>query len=144
MFIQANIGRNFTVTATNGPATATNAMKPVVWEMFQGDVKDEIFLAVHDVNIEVSIGIEREDFQVHTGTGEWEGVKEESAHVSVYFDTKPGQVNAARLQEHLSDRLAALAREYGQDAIAFMITDSHLATPNAPTHGYTSRLESAR
>ena len=122
MYIQANIGRNITTNLGVRP------MGDIAWETFQKDVKDEIFLAVHDVDIPTAIEIEFEDFQVHTGMGEWQGVKEESAHVSVYFDTKPMQIFAARVHEHLSDRLAALAREYGQDAIAFVVTDSHLAT----------------
>lgn len=118
MYIQASIGRN----------VGTEPMADAVWHVFKQDTREALFLSVHDVDIAVAVGIEWEDLQVHTGIGEWDGVKEESAHVSVYFDTKPGQVNAARLHEHLSDRLVALAREYGQDAIAFIVTDSHLAT----------------
>lgn len=118
MYLQASIGRN----------VGTKPVEADVWHAFQQDTREALFLSVHDVDIEVAVGIKWEDLQVHTGMGEWDGVKEESAHISVYFDTKPGQINAARLHEHLADRLVALARYYDQDAIAFIVTDSHLAT----------------
>lgn len=118
MYIQANIGRN----AGPGP------MGDTMWETFQRAVRYAIADTIDETTDVVGHYLLGQ-FQIHTGMGEWEGVAEESAHVSIYFDTRPGQVNAARVHEHLRDALADLAKVYSQDAIAFIVTDSHLATP---------------
>jgi hypothetical protein len=117
MYIQANIGRN----SKNVP------MSDSAWQKFQTDTRRAIMAAIYGPNPALPILHLQSQFQFHTGIGEWDGVTEESAHISVYFDTKPGQVNAAKVTEHMRDRLADLARAYGQDAIAFMVTDSTLA-----------------
>lgn len=133
MYIQANIGRNVTDLRDGSDMTLNDQS----WAMFQRDVKDEIFLAVHDTDIAIAVEIEFEDFQVHIGVGEWQGVKEESAHVSVYFDsdgrawdepTSTWRDLAPAIRDALQKRLSYLAFQYGQDAIAFVVTDSHLAT----------------
>jgi hypothetical protein len=126
MYIQANIGRN----AANVP------MSDTAWENFQNDVRDEILTAVWEW---LGVDIKPGDFQVHTGMGEWDGVPEESAHASVYFDTDTSAVALYReggkwtsrkdkVTQALETRLSRLAFAYGQDAIAFIVTDSHLAT----------------
>lgn len=139
MFIQANIGRNVSTPAWQrapkpGPKNPNpnhaivEPMSDTAWANFQEDVRDAIIIAIYAPHPDLEGQGLRDQFQFHTGMGEWEGVAEESAHVSLYFDAKPGKINASAVHEHLSDRLADLAREYGQDAIAFVVTDSHLAT----------------
>lgn len=133
MYIQANIGRNITVTATNGPATATKPMDIRVWEKFQADTALVIRQVLSD---ELSTPLDN-DTQTHTGMGEWDGVPEESAHVSIYLD-HDGRAwddfggrwydRMPDVRNSLSRRLGDLAHRYGQDAIAFIVTDSHLAS----------------
>lgn len=117
MYIQANIGRN----ASNVPMSET------AWATFQQDVKEEIVTAIYQATSAQGLGL-MPLFQVHTGEGEWEGVKEESAHVSIYFDHPWEDAEFADIAHALEDRLSNLAHAYGQDAIAFVVANSHLAT----------------
>jgi hypothetical protein len=130
MYIQANIGRN--VAERDG---STRAMNDTAWLNFQNDVKEEVMMSLLAAGLGGLVSLS--SFQVHTGTGEWNGVKEESAHVSVYFDhdgrTYDGTMGSwldrrPDVRKALEVKLAYLAFQYGQDAIAFMVTDSHLAT----------------
>jgi len=124
MYIQANIGRN--VTDKRDGSTLT--LSDTAWTHFQNDVKQEVYLSVKHV-LGSSVTLHIADFQVHTGMGEWEGVQEESAHVSIYFDANdPTVVSELEVRGNLAKRLSYLAFQYGQDAIAFVVTDSHLAT----------------
>jgi hypothetical protein len=123
MFIQANIGRN-----VENAVVGAGPMSDAAWSTFQKDVKDEIFLAVHTADINLAFQIEFEDFQVHTGVGEWQGVKEESAHISVYLETINETLFALEtITSALGERLQYLAFQYRQSAIAYVVTESHLA-----------------
>lgn len=124
MYIQASIGRN----------VGTAPMSDTAWSNFQNDVRDEILTAVWEW---LGVDIKPGDFQVHTGMGEWDGVPEESAHVSVYFDHDGHRYDDSlgtwhdrrpQVRKELDQRLSYLAFQYGQDAIAFVVTGSHLAT----------------
>lgn len=129
MYIQANIGRN--ANGVNRTTNEPNAvpMSDTAWANFQQDVKEEILSALWEANMPADV-VSLSDFQVHTGMGEWDGVPEESAHVSVYFDSNGTGVPfmMESIKANLDQRLSYLAFQYGQDAIAFVVTDSHLAT----------------
>ena len=114
MYIQANIGRNI----DNHPMTDLS------WETFRTATISAIISAAHDAGILLGRG----DFQVHIGTGEWQGVPEESAHVSIYYARPVSSRTVDTVRESLGEQLPFLAGSYGQDAIAFIVTDSHLAT----------------
>lgn len=119
MYIQASIGRN----------VANVPMGDTAWERFREDTRDAILIAIYATHPDLPGLRLQSQFQFHAGQGEWGGVKEESMHVSVYFEwpVGVGRANEAAIVEDLNDRLVEVAREYGQDAIAFVVTDSHLA-----------------
>ena len=60
------------------------------------------------------------DCQLHYGRGMWDGVPEDSAHISIFWE--PGLD-----VEQLRAMLKSLARRFGQDAIA-LIAGSELVT----------------
>lgn len=149
MYIQINIGRNV------GKAP----MARNVWADFKADVRAAVIVAVEAATRDDG-SVRPEMFETHIGFGTWDGVEEESAHVSVFIDhdgrilrPAPGLRQGLpdmtwvdvkpEIRDSLSSRLSRLAAQYGQHAIAFVVTDSHLAMRDAPTP-YTSRLESAR
>jgi hypothetical protein len=142
MYIQANIGRNVTMhEALTNEVVGTEPMSDYLWNAFQEATKEAIVRAIVRALPENAWpGHPATDtFEVHTGTGTWEGHTEESAHVSLYFehdghtwtsgvpggqgwhDVKP----ALRLA--LDDSLTRLAHQWGQEAIAYLVTDSALA-----------------
>lgn len=141
MYIQINIGRNFT-DSRGAAKTHTNRN----WSDFQNETVAVLLTAVNaTLNYQPSAIAKASRVEVHTGTGTWDGVTEESAHISLFHNVEldmfalleggesvgfaPANVTNATemvtflLETHLSD----LARAYGQDAIAFIVTDSHLA-----------------
>lgn len=54
------------------------------------------------------------EVQVHSGTGDWDGVPEDSAHVSLFA---PDGIDVDKLRE----LAAILAAHYGQEAIALIV-----------------------
>lgn len=63
--------------------------------------------------------------EFHFGQGEWEGVTEESVHITVYRETLDGTYLYGVRQG-----LARLAYMYGQDAIALSVTEPVLIHRN--------------
>ena len=111
MFIQVSIGRN----DSNGRMDAAH------WNHFQQDVKDVILTSIYTPHpmLEENWALAPK-IETHYGEGEWDGVKEESAHLSVYFPT-PAGVAAHRVREMLDRDLSILAYDYDQDAIAYVV-----------------------
>jgi hypothetical protein len=141
MYIQVNVGRNFTTSRGEGRTHLDRT-----WADFKNDVKAVILQAVNaTVNYQPSAVAHASQIEVHTGSGTWDGVTEESAHVSLFHDVEldmfallvggksidfaPGNVTTPTemVTFLLSANLPSLAAAYGQDAIAFIVTDSHLA-----------------
>jgi hypothetical protein len=141
MYIQINIGRNFFDARGEGRTHLDRT-----WADFQNDVKAVIIQAVNaTVNYQPSAMAHASQIETHIGKGTWEGVTEESAHVSLFHDVEldmfalleggksadfaPSNVTTTTemVTFLLSANLPSLAAAYGQDAIAFIVTDSHLA-----------------
>lgn len=101
MYVQINIGRNI----DNTPMTGER------WQTFKDTVAT---LLLGTAN-----GTPRVDnIETHEGTGHWEGVPEDSAHISLYHE--PGfDIN------QLTSSLRTLKQAMGQDNIA-LITGSTL------------------
>lgn len=93
--IQASIGRNI----GNVPMSSRD------WSRFLNDVSD-------------AIRVQGESPEIHTGVGTWEGIREESAHLTFYRDEMPS--NGDRTTMVLS--LSRLATKYGQDAIGLTVS----------------------
>lgn len=128
MYIQANIGRNM----------ETGPMSERIWGEFQTATMDAIMDAIMEALPESEwpeflvaangyhrAGDEYSAFETHTGSGTWDGVTEESAHVSVFFDTRA--FRTAPVTRALQTGLEVLAKVWHQEAIAFLVTDSTLA-----------------
>ena len=112
----ATIGRNI---STNHP-DATRAGKPLTlteWGQF-----------VEDVTADMGSLARRWDYagddtlEVHYGKGEWDGVEEESAKITLLTDMPLGECAVDDLRRLLTEN----ARHYGQDAIALTIGTSEL------------------
>lgn len=103
MYIQVNIGRNVNETP----------MSDSDWEQFQTRVTFALIFAANDVDIDVL-----EFVELHLGEGSYDGITEDSAHLSAYsesgFDIG-----------HLTELLKEIKVAYQQDAIA-LITGSEL------------------
>jgi hypothetical protein len=141
-YIQINIGRNIELAdGVTGPMAAN------AWHHFQSEVTGALVDAVNaTVNYQQGKTTNAMQTELHTGTGTWDGVAEESAHISLFHDvqldmfalleggksvefapsnvTTPTEMVTFLLETHLP----LIAATYGQDAIAFIVTDSHLAS----------------
>lgn len=103
MYIQINIGRNADVGSLG-----TMVMGESAWTNFQDYVADT--LLQYREHSDMGGGtIER-----HYGIGYWEGVREESCHISLYHE---GGFDLDGIKE----RLLGLKKEFGQDSIAVII-----------------------
>lgn len=111
-YAQLNIGRN----------VGTEPMTDWLWEWFVDGAANLLVEAVkiRSFASEARPTVKRSDVQVHRGQGEWDGVTEDSAHVSLYWqhgiDT-----------DLLTGALPSLAHMFGQDAIA-LVTGSTLVS----------------
>lgn len=98
MFIQANIGRNVNDTP----------MSEDKWDTFAGSVAFAIYANANDVNLDML------DIEVHNGTGSFEGISEDSRHISVYSE-------AGFDLDNLRDDLREIKGWYDQEAIALIV-----------------------
>lgn len=96
-YTQVNIGRNIN----------SKPMTQEKWEEFQAHV----YILMSDCAIEPNL-------EIHNGYGHWDGMVEESTHISMLSEDI---VDLDRLRDGLVD----LKKEYGQDTIA-LITGSEL------------------
>lgn len=103
-YAQLNIGRN----------VGTEPMAADVWERFAGACADALAYAARDLMAGVTRTAMRADVQTHYGTGVWEGVREDSAHVSLF---SVHGIDVATLRESVAE----LAHDYGQGAIALVV-----------------------
>ena len=108
-YAQLNIGRN----------VGTEPMLDWVWEWFTDGAANVLLEATRRVAGCMS-GATRADVQVHFGRGEWDGVAEDSAHVSLFWADGMDV-------SHIREASALLARMFQQDAIA-VVLGSELVT----------------
>lgn len=106
-YAQANIGRNV------GDIPMTEAR----WMEFQHAVAMRMGIAAMGKDgkpsgPDLSIAVAH-DCQFHYGRGMWDGVPEDSAHISIFWE--PGLDI-----DQLRGMLKSLAHKYGQDAIALI------------------------
>ena len=102
-YAQLNIGRN----------VGTEPMLDWAWEWF-ADGAANVLLSAARVTAGGACGATRADVQVHYGRGEWDGVAEDSAHVSLFWADGMDV-------SHIREASALLARMFQQDAIAVML-----------------------
>lgn len=111
----ATIGRNFSATHPL-PGLRGKPMTLGAWERFIEDVEAEMVRHLQAGQVEpVTV-------EIHRGKGEWNGVTEESAKVTVLRNGYAEYDYLASLHFVLSQ----LARDYGQDAIALTVGHSIL------------------
>jgi hypothetical protein len=101
--VQASIGRN----------VGTQPLSNRDWTFFLNDVADVL-------------RNQGEAPEFHFGEGEWNGVYEDSAHITVYRAERPSEAALYAYREGFS----RIASHYGQDAIGLTIAESILITGN--------------
>lgn len=92
-YVQVNIGRN----------VGSESMSDADWDKF----------IAYTASALSSTCLNHTEFEFHYGRGTWEGVAEESCHVS----TLAQSVDGPKLRSKLRD----LARQFGQDTVALVI-----------------------
>ena len=108
-YAQLNIGRN----------VGTVPMDDKQWAWFISTAQSVLMGAQHLIPCGHG-DAQRNDVQVHRGAGVWGGVAEESAHVSLYWETGMDA-------DYINEQAGVMARMFDQDAIA-VITGSTLVT----------------
>lgn len=104
----ATIGRNISTS------TSAYEMSAVRWETFIDYVSEQLSVYVFRTD---------DAIEIHRGTGVWDGVKEDSAKITLLKAQAPLEEKALDdLRRHLSE----LARMFDQDAIALTIGESEL------------------
>ena len=102
-YAQLNIGRN----------VGSVPMDDKQWEWFIGTAQSVLMGAQHRVPV-TNGNAQRDDVQVHRGAGVWGGVAEESAHVSLYWETGMDA-------DYITEQASVMARMFEQDAIAVVL-----------------------
>lgn len=121
MYIQITIGRN--------ASPAAWAWLNKSYELPQE--KWDAFVAVASMTLnDALLDNKWSKLEKHFGTGEWEGVEEESCHISAYHPHPLWlrRLNPfwARNMRSLKRNLAHVAFKYGQEAIAVTVGNSEL------------------
>lgn len=101
MYVQINAGRN----------QGSTPMSLSTWIRFQA----ELISVVSDTFLTDAI-------EIHYGQGTWEGVSEESVHVSHVSTEDFHNVVSAETYRQLDDRIFELKRIYCQDEIAVIVS----------------------
>ena len=101
------------VTVTIGRNVGDSPMAEDRWCDFRASIDDALMDSFKIDSLE--------SIESHNGTGEWQGVREDSLKASVLFDS----LDALGVQQ-LRERLAIIRDEFEQDAIALCIGDSEL------------------
>lgn len=125
------IGRNTPVTDPTLPqyddVTGDRIQAPMSitqWETFKDDAAEALRVAFEKTRDTDSYGWSDGDdemvIEAHHGKGVWKGVEEESTKVTMLTASPVTHLHWLR------GELTALAREYGQDAIAFTVGESEL------------------
>lgn len=105
MYIQVNFGRNI----------GTAPMTPLAWETFTNEIVDAVTHYTF-----------ADDAEIHTGSGEWAGVKEESRKVSVFVDGTAELFMSTENYNLLRGALKDIREAFSQDSVALIVTDSEL------------------
>jgi hypothetical protein len=101
-YAQLNIGRN----------EGDTPMSDDRWAAFQRDAVRALALCAGGVDLSIERVAELEAMvQTHLGLGEWDGVPEDSAHLSVYSERGVDVKRLTGMAEYL-------ASKYGQDSVA--------------------------
>ena len=103
MYIQVNIGRNFEHSTLGNMPMVSN-----IWREFQ----ERVVYILLQLREHTDMG--EPSVEIHTGVGDWDGVPEESAKISVYHE---GGFDLDSIREQLFN----LKKEYSQGTIALLI-----------------------
>lgn len=117
MYIQVNIGRNFVPDRYNPTG---GVLSDLEWGQFKNDIVDNLVAIVLGESDDIS----RENWdkvlnlvEVHNGQGSYDGVAEESCHISLFV---PGGLSEKSLSD-FRRYLFNLKKEYSQGTIALII-----------------------
>ena len=117
MYIQVNIGRNFMPDRFN-PTGGT--LSDLDWGEFKDDIVDNLVATV----LGESDNIPRENWykvlsqvEIHNGQGSYEGIPEESCHISTFVHGGLSEKSLGDFRSYLFN----LKKEYSQGTIALLI-----------------------
>lgn len=115
MYVQVNFGRN----------VGTVPMAPPLWDSFTSDVVRVIVHYAADMSGGEPVGYIA-DAELHDGFGTWDGVEEQSRHLSLFWeDNTPADQRIFSddllAGERLRKDLRELADAYGQDNVALIV-----------------------
>lgn len=117
MYIQVNIGRNFVADRFN-PMGGT--LSELQWAEFKNDIVDNLVATVLTEAVNISEDHWQEildQVEIHNGQGMWDGIAEESCHISIFV---PNELSGRTLQQ-FRQYLFNLKSEYSQESIALII-----------------------
>lgn len=107
MYVQVNIGRN----------VGTEPMSAQRWQDFQQDV----ISSLNGFQLYLDYKAPAITYEIHSATGTWDGIEEESAHISTLVDTSKSEGRPlANAFTHLNKDLRDIAARYDQEAIALI------------------------
>lgn len=102
-YAQLNIGRN----------VGSVPMDDKQWDWFISTAQSVLMGAQHRIPVNHG-NAQRDDVQVHRGARVWGGVAEESAHVSLYWETGMDA-------DYITEQAGVMARMFDQDAVAVIL-----------------------
>ena len=117
MYIQVNIGRNFVPDRYN-PTGGT--LSDLDWGEFKNDIVNNLVATVLTDSADVSQenwDKVRSQVEIHNGQGSYEGIPEESCHISLFIPVGLSEKSLSDFRSYLF----RLKKEYSQGTIALLI-----------------------
>lgn len=117
MYIQVNIGRNFVADRFNPTG---GVLSDLEWGRFKNDIVDNLVATV----LSDSDDISRDNWErvlnqveVHNGQGSYDGIPEESCHISLFVHGGLSEKSLGDFRRYLFN----LKKEYSQGTIALIV-----------------------
>lgn len=117
MYIQVNVGRNYEPDRYNPTG---GVLTDLEWGEFKNDIVDNLVAVVLNESVDISQDNWEKvlnQVEVHNGQGSYEGIAEESCHISMF-------VHGGLTEKSLGDfrrYLFNLKKEYSQGSIALIV-----------------------
>lgn len=117
MYIQVNIGRSYEPDRFN-PVGGT--LSDLDWGEFKNDIVDNLVATVLSEAVNVSEDHWQEildQVEIHNGQGEWDGIAEESCHISIFVPNELSEKSLGDFRRYLFN----LKSEYSQGTIVLLV-----------------------
>lgn len=117
MYIQINIGRNFVPNRHNPTG---GVLSDLDWGEFKNDIVDNLVAIVLNESDDISQDNWQkvlDQVEIHNGQGSYNGIPEESCHISLYVHGELTEESLGDLRSYLFN----LKKEYSQGSIALIV-----------------------